>query len=142
VTEPTSFEDQVEAIVRRDRRYDRMAYAFVSEALRHTAQRLGRKGQVVDPARGERTGHVSGRELCEGMAEFALQQYGRLARTVLEHWGVRRSEDIGEIVFNMVEVGLLNKTEEDRREDFVGVLDFAEALDRGFELHVESGGDA
>jgi len=112
----------------RDPRYAREAYVFVSESLGYTVQKTGRKG------------HVTGRELCEGLTEFALQQFGRLARTVLENWGVRRSEDIGEIVFNMVDAGLLRKTDEDRREDFSGVLDLGEALDRGFELHVKPGG--
>jgi uncharacterized repeat protein (TIGR04138 family) len=115
-------------ILARDPRYSREAYIFVSDALGYTVQKAGRKG------------HVSGRELCLGLVEYALQQFGRLARTVMESWGIRRSEDIGEIVFNMVEVGLLRKTDEDQREDFAGVLNFPEALERGFELHVKPGG--
>lgn len=121
-------DEMLSEMLARDSRYTRDAYIFVSEALRHTTQKL------------DRTGHVSGRELCEGLCECALQHFGMLARTVLESWGVRRSEDIGELVFNMVEVGLLRKTEEDSREDFAGVLDFREALDRGFELHLKAGG--
>ncbi len=116
-------------LLERDRRYGRDAYVFVSEALGYTVQRSGR------------TGHVSGRELCEGFRDHALEQFGRLARLVLESWGVRSSEDIGNIVFNMVQIGLLRKTAEDRREDFVGVLDFEEAFDRGFQIHIESGGE-
>jgi len=83
---------------------------------------------------------VSGRELCEGLSEFALRQFGRLARTVLESWGIRSSEDIGEIVFSMVEVGLLRKTEDDSRDDFAAALDFDEAFDRGFQLRLGAGG--
>jgi len=126
-TQPSA-DELLDGVLRRDRRYARDAYLFVSEALTYTVQTLGRAG------------HVSGRELCEGLCRFALDQYGLLARTVLEHWGVRRSEDVGEIVFNMVEAGLLRKTDEDTRDDFAGVLDFREALDRGFELHVKPGG--
>jgi len=111
-------------ILRRDSRYTREAYIFVSESLGFTVQRLGRSG------------YVTGRELCEGLAEFALGQFGRLARAVLDSWGIRSSEDIGEIVFNMVDAGLLRKTDEDRREDFADALDFDEAFDRGFELHL------
>jgi uncharacterized repeat protein (TIGR04138 family) len=118
-------EELLENILENDRRYAREAYAFVHEALQFTVQRTGRKG------------HVTGPELCEGMCEFALTQFGRLARTVLDHWGVRRSEDVGEIVFNMVEVGLLKKREEDTREDFAGAVNFDEALDRAFELHLK-----
>jgi uncharacterized repeat protein (TIGR04138 family) len=118
-------EEMLGRILERDRRYAREAYAFVHEALQFTVQRTGRKG------------HVTGRELCEGMCEFALAQFGRLARTVLAHWGMRRSEDVGEIVFNMVEVGLLKKRDEDTRGDFVDAVNFEEAMDRAFELHLK-----
>ena len=121
-------EELLDDILAKDSRYARDAYIFVSEALGYTVQTL------------RRPGHVTGRQLCEGLAAFALDQYGRLARAVLETWGVRRAEDIGEIVFNMVGAGLLRKTDEDRREDFVGAIDFGEAFDGGFELHVKSGG--
>jgi uncharacterized repeat protein (TIGR04138 family) len=127
VAKAKSADELLDGLLQRDRRYAREAYVFVSESLGHTVQRLGRMG------------HVSGRELCQGMCEYALRQFGRLARTVLESWGVRRSEDIGEIVFNMVDAGLLRKTDEDSRDDFADVLDFREALDRGFELHLKSG---
>jgi len=119
-----SGEELLRSILERDRRYDRDAYIFVSEALNYAVQKAGRRG------------HISGRELCEGLRDHALGQFGRLARVVLEQWGVRSSEDIGNIVFNMVEVGLLRKTDEDRREDFSGVLNFDEAFDRGFQMHL------
>jgi len=96
----------------------------VTEALPYTVQRSGR------------TGHVSGRELCEGLREYALKAFGRLARSVLTSWGIHRSDDIGEIVFNLIDAGLLRKTDEDRREDFHDVFDFEEAFDRGFEIHL------
>ena len=123
MAKPTA-DELLEKILAQDPRYAREAYIFVHEALQFTVQRIARKG------------HVTGRELCEGLCEYALAQFGRLARMVLEHWGVRRSEDVGEIVFNMVEVGLLRKREEDRREDFAGVVDFERALDFAFELHL------
>lgn len=119
-------EELLDSILQRDRRYARDAYIFVSEALGYTVRKSGRQG------------HVSGRELCRGLCEYALEQFGRLARTVLASWGVRRSEDVGEIVFNMVEAGLLRKTDEDSRDDFVGVCDFEESLDRAFQLHLQS----
>ncbi|MFO8012953.1 MAG: hypothetical protein R6X20_06550 [Phycisphaerae bacterium] len=127
--ERKSPEELLDEIMAADRRYARDAYVFVSDSLGYTVQRSGR------------VGHVTGQELCEGLAEFALSQFGRLARSVLAGWGIRSSEDVGEIVFRMVEVGLLRKTEEDRRDDFAGALDFDEAFDRGFELHLASGED-
>ena len=127
--ERKSPDELLDEIMAADRRYARDAYIFVSESLGYTVQRSGR------------VGHVTGPELCEGLAEFALGQFGRLARSVLASWGIRSSEDIGEIVFRMVEVGLLRKTEDDRREDFAGALDFDEAFDRGFELHLAAGED-
>jgi uncharacterized repeat protein (TIGR04138 family) len=129
MTERKSADELLAGILGRDRRYARDAYVFVSESLNYTVKKAGRQG------------HVSGRELCEGLCEFALQQFGRLARTVLESWGIRTCEDIGEIVFNMVDAGLLRKTEEDSRQDFAGVLDFQQALDRGFEFHVKPEGE-
>jgi len=129
MAEQRSAEELLAEILARDPRYARDAYVFVSESLNYTVQKAGRKG------------HVSGRELCEGLCEHALEQFGRLARTVLESWGVRSGEDIGEMVFNMVDAGLLRKTEEDSRGDFAGVIDFGQALDRGFELHLKPGND-
>jgi uncharacterized repeat protein (TIGR04138 family) len=119
-------EELLNALLERDRRYAREAYVFVSEALQYTVEKSGRQG------------HVTGQALCEGLCQYALEQFGRLARTVLASWGVGRAEDVGEIVFNMVGVGLLRKTEDDRREDFAGAIDFEEALDRGFELHLKA----
>ncbi len=122
--------DQLVAeILERDARYAPEAYAFVSEALAYTVEHAGRSG------------HVTGRELSEGLGAYALEQFGRLARTVLEAWGIRATADIGEIVFNMVEVGLLRKTDEDRRDDFADVYDFAEAFDRGFRIELVEGGE-
>jgi uncharacterized repeat protein (TIGR04138 family) len=129
MAERKTAEELLAGILAKDSRYARDAYVFVSESLNYTVQKAGRKG------------HVSGRELCVGLCEFALQQFGRLARTVLDTWGIRRCEDVGEIVFNMVDAGLLRKTEEDSREDFAGVVNFHDALDGGFEFHVTPGGE-
>jgi uncharacterized repeat protein (TIGR04138 family) len=66
---------------------------------------------------------------------FALKKYGPMARTVLAHWGIHRTEDFGDIVFNMVEVGLLSKTETDRREDFANAYDFEDVFERQYPWH-------
>ncbi len=94
------------------------AYLWVLHALEATHQRL------------RRVGHVSGRELLEGIRVLALEEYGPMAYEVFSHWGLAATEDFGRIVFHLVDEGLLRKTEEDRLEDFVGVYDFREAFVR------------
>lgn len=93
--------------------YSLEAYRFLYEALAFTSKRL------------ERDGHVSGRELVEGLRDLALTQFGGLARMVLETWGVRRTADWGDIVFRLVRADLLGKTDRDSIEDFRDVYDFA-----------------
>ena len=120
-----SFEQTVRQILQEDSRYDAEAYVFMREALDFTVRALNKP--VTGPTR-----HVTGRELQEGIRTFALQEFGPLAATVLRAWGVRQTEDFGNIVFNMVEKGILGKTESDRREDFANGYSFAEAFDKPF----------
>jgi len=115
------FEEAIERIVGRDPRYHRDAYQFLREALDHTHKLVGKSKK--DEIR-----HVSGQQLLSGIRDFALQQFGPMSLTVLEEWGIRRCEDFGEIVFNMVEAGLLKKTEQDSREDFKDGYDFQSAF--------------
>ena len=72
--------------------------------------------------------HVTGQELLTGLRHFALDQFGPMAKTVLDYWGIRRCEDFGELVFNMVDKGILGKTAEDSRADFRNGFDFDEAF--------------
>lgn len=99
------------------------AYEFVRAGLEHTT-RFVHGDDPLEPA----SRHVNGRQLCLGLRDYAVRQYGLLARIVLERWGVRRTEDFGRIVFDMVESGLLRKTEDDRYEDFADVYDFDEVF--------------
>jgi uncharacterized repeat protein (TIGR04138 family) len=115
-----SFEEGLELIVAKDARYKRDAYLFVREALDFTQKITSRE---------QREGlHVTGQELLAGIRDFALAQFGPMAMTVLEEWGITRCEDFGEIVFNMVENGLLAKTDSDSREDFHNAYDFDDAF--------------
>ena len=120
-----SFEEALVKIQGKDPRYHREAYLFVREALDHTQKTIGK-----DP-RG-RIRHVTGQELLAGIREFALQQFGPMAKTVLEDWGIHYGEDFGEIVFNMIEVGWLAKTSKDSRADFAHGYDFDEAFRKPF----------
>jgi len=121
-----SFEEAVDQILAQDQRYHRDAYLFVREALDHAQRMIGRQPKKTE------TRHVSGEQLLGGIREFALQQFGPMALTLLEAWGIRRCEDFGEIVFNMVELKLLAKTDKDTRDDFKGAYDFDEAFRKPF----------
>lgn len=122
-------EQVLEAIVAKDTRYPREAYYFVREAL-DVAQRKFTK--AASKAAKDKPAHVSGQQLLEGIRAHSLEQFGPLTLMVLEEWGIRRGEDFGEIVFNMVESSLLGKTENDSREDFKGGYDFFEAFRRPY----------
>jgi uncharacterized repeat protein (TIGR04138 family) len=121
-----NFEDVLEKVFAKDPRFPREAYLFVREALDHTQKLIGK------PAKDDAPRHVTGQQLLEGIRDFALQQYGPMAVTVLEAWGIRRCEDFGDIVFNMVENSLLAKTEKDSRDDFKGGYDFEDAFRKPF----------
>lgn len=103
----------------KDKRYDPESYSFVMAALGFTAKKLKRKG------------HITGQELLDGIKEYALEEFGPMTRLVLEHWGIKTTEDFGEIVFNMINAGMLRKTEKDSIRDFKNRYDFKEAFDNG-----------
>lgn len=117
----TDFTEALRKILEQDQRYAPDAYLFLREALDFTIKLMQKPDK--GPAR-----HVSGAELLDGLRQYALQEFGPLTLRVLNHWGVKRCEDFGEIVFNLVETGALGKTEEDRREDFAGGYDFERAF--------------
>lgn len=135
---------QIAEMLHRDRRYAFDAYVFVFEALRfaHEVLHLGTESpsEPLDlpgaPREPEDVAerHVSGRELCEAIRLFALDQFGYMAKTVLNSWGVHRTGDFGEIVFNLIGIGQMRKTASDCREDFDDVYDFETALEEGFRI--------
>lgn len=109
-------------VVESDNKFSLGAYQFVFEGLEHTLGRLTVRR------------HVSGGELLEGLRELALSHFGMLAQTVLRQWGVTRTADFGEIVFRLVDAGLMGKTETDSMADFTDVFNFDEAFGRGARL--------
>lgn len=119
--QPVDFDEVLETITAKDPRYRREAYHFLREALDFTQKKMTKD-------RPDEIKHVTGQELLEGIRHYAIDQYGPLALMVLEEWGVRSGEDFGEIVFNMVDSGLLAKTDRDSRDDFKGGYDFAAAF--------------
>jgi uncharacterized repeat protein (TIGR04138 family) len=121
-------------MVRRDPRYAYEAYEFVYNALHHTQKLLGRVAKKEEEPTGEN--HVSGPQLLQGVRDLALREYGLMARVVFRCWGINSTADFGEIVFNLVDAGLMNKTAEDRREDFHNVYNLDEAL-RHYEIKLD-----
>ncbi len=123
------FTEIVALICKEDGRFDRRAYDFVRLGLDQTVKELRKK----ESARADRSRHVSGAELLEGLKTYALDQFGPLTKTVLNAWGVRRCRDFGEIVFNLIEYKVFSKTENDRKEDFADIYDFEEAFVKPFQ---------
>ena len=100
--------------------YHETAYLFILSGLQFTIDQL------------EEPRHITGCELAEGCRDLALARYGLMARSVLEFWGIRFTHDLGQIVFALVECGVLVKQDDDMLDDFEGVYDFADAFDRRY----------
>ena len=109
-------EELFAALRARNPRYAEAAYVFVLAALNYVLERL------PEPR------HITGREMAGGVRDLAIERFGPMARTVLEHWGIEQTADVGEIVFALVESGVLIKQEEDTRDDFVDVFEFDDAF--------------
>ncbi len=107
---------KIEAVLAKDSSYKFEAYSFVMAGLHATVSKLSKPR------------HVSGQELCNGLRDYALEQFGPMARTVLEYWGISKTEDFGRIVFNLIEANLLKKQDEDTLHDFQNVFDFSHAF--------------
>jgi uncharacterized repeat protein (TIGR04138 family) len=120
----------LQQLVTKDPRYNVRAYEFLFEALEFTRCRLAEQ-------RGGKVRHVSAHELLEGIRLLAIQQFGLLAQTVLNQWGLHATSDFGEMVFNLIESGEMEKTDEDTRSDFDDIYDFSEAFKRDYKIEVD-----
>jgi len=107
---------KIEALMDRDPRYKFEAYTFVLAALHDTVNQM------------KKPGHVTGQGLLEGIRHYALKQFGPMAGTVFDYWGVRKTIDFGHLVFNLIDEKLLSKNPEDKLEDFENGYDFTEAF--------------
>lgn len=115
------FADEVlDRLQERNPRFHARSYIFVLQALHSVIQGL-------DAPR-----HVTGQELAQGVRDLAMDRFGPMARTVLEHWGIHATEDVGRVVFAMVEQGILIKQDGDQPEDFTDVFDFEEAFELNY----------
>lgn len=131
----TMFHPKLAELVRRDPRFAYEAYEFVFAALAHTQKMLGRAPQEEAEPSDEH--HVSGSELVRGACELALHEFGMMAPTVFKQWGIHRSGDFGEIVFNLIEANLMSKTNQDSKADFQDVVDLDMMLKQGFAIHLD-----
>jgi len=135
--------DPFAELLKRDRRYRYEAYQFVEAGLAYAQDVLGMgrpepvQGRRLRDIEGRAVRHVSGQELCWSLRELAHRQYGLLAKLVLANWGIRSTGDFGEIVFNLIRVGKMTKSDRDRRADFEDVYDFQEMLVRGYAIRKE-----
>ncbi len=127
-------------LLRRDNRYRFDAYVFVFDALRFGQEKMGlgatSDSDALDPSledtdEEEIERHVTGQELCHAIRRYAIDQFGLLSQSVLKHWGVTSTTDFGNIVFNLIDIGQMRKTDQDRPEDFDDVFDFSEGFDIG-----------
>jgi uncharacterized repeat protein (TIGR04138 family) len=119
------FPEALDSVVANDPRYQRDGYIFLRDALDFTTKQQKKiKGVTVR--------HVSGPELLDGLRRYALKEFGPMVTTVLDSWGIRSCEDIGNMVFNLIGAGVFGKTEEDSIEDFKNVYDFEEVFVKPF----------
>ena len=133
------FEEVLEQILAKDSRYRRDAYLFLTDALKYTQKKAGKdlpEPQVRAQKRGLKAEadkrNVSGQELLEGIREYALMEFGPMAITVFEEWGIRSCRDFGEMVFHLVEHRYFKKTEQDSLVDFENGYDFDDAFRKPF----------
>ncbi len=124
-------------LLKRDTRYKLEAYQFVRDALSYAHDELGMGQATEEAAESEdiqAEAHLTGQQLCQAIRVYSIEQFGLMARVVLNNWGITRTGDFGEIVYNLIDIGLMKKSETDRREDFDDVYEFEEAFDRHFKI--------
>jgi len=119
-SEYLNYEAVLDAVLEKDVRYARPAYVFVQRALHFYREKYTTE---------EGMGHIRGPELLLGVRELAVDEFGPMARSVLNSWGLDAGEDVGEIVYNLIQAGLMSKTDEDKKEDFSRVMKFDDSLD-------------
>ena len=123
-------------LLNEDKRYKLEAYQFIRESLQYAHEHLiGQADEtVVAPEEKGGSNHVTGQQLCEACRLYAVEQYGYLAKIVLASWGVHSTSDFGELVYNLIRIEQMRKSDSDRREDFDDVYAFDDAFEPKFEF--------
>ena len=127
----------IEELVARDDRYETDAYHFVRDALAFAADSLELSNQYRHESEIHQSAeehHLTGQQLCEAIREFAMNQFGYMARIVLKNWGIDSTSAFGDIVYNMIGAGLMKKSAQDKRSHFDNVYEFEVAFDQQFEI--------
>jgi uncharacterized repeat protein (TIGR04138 family) len=121
-------------LLNEDKRYKLEAYQFIRESLQYAHEHV--MGEVDEASKTEKGGphHVTGQQLCEACRLYAVEQYGYLAKIVLANWGVHSTSDFGELVYNLIRIEQMRKSDSDRREDFNDVYAFDDAFEPKFEF--------
>lgn len=118
----------ISEMVQEDPRYPVQAYLFLQDALAYATDSIEVDGYPEE--RPDR--HLSGQELCDSIREYALNQFGYMAQVVLASWGITATRCFGDIVYNMIDVGLMKKSENDCPSHFDNVYEFDEAFNDNF----------
>ncbi len=124
----------IAALVQVDQRYHEDAYQFVREALSYAQEILKLPSGFIEETSADGDHHITGQQLCEAIRLYALEQFGFMAKTVLNCWGIYKTDDFGEIVYNLIRIKHMKKSDSDRREDFNDLFDFRTCFDPEFEL--------
>ena len=123
-------------LLKRDPRFRPEAYEFVREALSYVRDILGMSGEAEEEeAQFEQ--HLTGQQLCEAIRLFGLDQFGLMTQVVLKNWGVTKTGDFGDIVYNLIEIGMMKKSPSDQRKDFDDVYQFDDAFREQFRIETE-----
>ena len=125
-------------LLQKDPRYKLEAYQFVRDALAYAQDELGMGRPVAtdDPDKRPPEPHLTGQQLCEAIRQLAIEQFGLMAKVVFNNWGIETTGDFGNIVYNLIQVGMMRKSHTDHREDFDNVYDFEDAFQRQFKITV------
>lgn len=123
--QPTQFMDAVQTVALKDKRYEVDSYYFLKDALDYTVKK------AADENNGEHR-HVSAKELAEGFRDFALEQFGPMASTMMSEWRVQHTSDIGNMVFLLIEEGIFGKQDSDTLEEFGNLFSLPQSLDAPF----------
>ncbi len=124
--QPTQFMDAVEAIGSKDQSFDPGAYYFLKDALDFTVRR------AMESNEGEHR-HVAASELLIGFRDLAIQEFGPMAGTMMLEWGVKSCNDVGTMVFQLIEEGVFGKQDSDTQDDFAELFPLIETLEAPFQ---------
>ena len=122
-------------LLQTDLRYQLNAYQFVRDSLAYAQEVL-----PDEESEEENEPHLTGQQLCEAIRLFAIDQFGYMSKTVLNNWGIQGTNDFGEIVYNLIDIGMMKKSETDEREHFADVYSFEKAFVEDFQIDVADQG--